>query len=113
MDLPTTQQTANTLKEEIEKYQALYSEYIQCAVDMHNYHQRFIRKPIRTIGPTIRNHIKKMIDIEKKMFKACKSVCAARVADFRARQRASGRIPTLAQKGQMLDENFKIRNIKK
>lgn len=116
MDLPNTQQTATILNEEIRKYKELYSEYLQCAIDLHNYHQQMIRKPIKTIGPTIRKHIKKMIEIERKMLKANATLCKARDADYKAKQRERGvRWKTLAEKGQYMDwDNGRvIRNIEK
>lgn len=116
MDLPSTQQTATILNEEIRKYQELYSEYLAHAVELHNYHQRMIRKPIKTLGPVVRNHIKKMIVLEKLMFKANASLCKARDADYKAKQRERGvRWKTLAEKGQYMDwENGRvIRNIEK
>ena len=104
MDLPTTQQTAITLNEELQKYKALYSEYIQHAIDLHNYHQKLITKPRRTLGPVVRKHIKEMIVLEKKLIIASVALCKARQADIKARKREKGiKFPTLAEKGQEID----------
>lgn len=56
--------------EKFEKYKALYSEYIDNAVAMHNYHQVFIKR--RGVRPNraARDHLRNLIRLEKALWKA-------------------------------------------
>lgn len=56
--------------EQYEAYKALYSEYIERSIELHNYHQAFMKtKGYRTIKQ-LKNSIKKIMILEKKLARA-------------------------------------------
>lgn len=116
MDLRNTQEVAEHFNRKRAEYEALYSEYVQCAVNLHNYHQQMLRKPLYSLKVVLRKHLREIIAIEKKMMKVATELCKAKKADLRARQYAQGkRRLTLEERGQENDKenNWVIRNKKK
>lgn len=116
MDLLNTQEVADHFNKKRAEYEALYSEYVQCAVTLHNYHQQMLRKPIFSLKKTLKKQLREIIAIEKKLIKASDELCNAKKADLRARQYAQGkRSLTLDQKNQENDKKNRwvIRNKQK
>jgi hypothetical protein len=58
--------------EKMEKYKALYANYIDHAVELHNYHLVFIKHVGYDTGLTVRKNIRNMIALEREMNKTCK-----------------------------------------
>lgn len=54
----------------MEHYKALYSKYIEHAVELHNYHQVFINNVGEESGQSVRSNIRNMIRLEKELQKA-------------------------------------------
>ena len=57
--------------EAMEKYKALYSQYIDHAVNLHNYHLLFMRNVGEETGVAVRSNLKYMMRLEKQLQKAC------------------------------------------
>ena len=55
--------------EKLDAYKDLYSDYVKELVNVHNYHQVFINHVGLESGREIRESLRKMIDIEKKLRK--------------------------------------------
>lgn len=53
----------------LEEYKAAYSEYIKYAVDLHNYHQSFIKTAGQETGFAVRKALRKMRELEARMLK--------------------------------------------
>lgn len=56
--------------EKFEKYKKLYSEYIDYAVKLHNYHQVFINHVGEESGKAVRTCLRNMLRLEKQLQKA-------------------------------------------
>jgi hypothetical protein len=56
----------------MEKYKALYSKYIDHAVELHNYHLVFIKHVGYDTGLTVRKNLRNMIALEREMNRTCK-----------------------------------------
>lgn len=56
--------------ENLERYKKLYSEYIDHAVNVHNYHLVFINTLGLESGKTVRSSLKYMIRLERELQKA-------------------------------------------
>lgn len=55
--------------EKLDAYKDLYSKYVKELVNVHNYHQVFVIHVGNDSGREIRESLRKMIDIEKKLRK--------------------------------------------
>lgn len=58
--------------EKMEKYKALYSKYIEHAVNLHNYHLVFIKHVGYDTGLAVRKNLRNMMTLEREMNKTCK-----------------------------------------
>lgn len=56
--------------EKMEHYKALYSKYIEHAVELHNYHQVFINHVGEESGQSVRSNLRNMIRLERELQKA-------------------------------------------
>lgn len=60
--------------DELEKYRALYGEYVSHMVDLHNTHQEYLRNTTYKNGNRIRTSLRKMIALNRELVKQTKGV---------------------------------------
>jgi hypothetical protein len=60
--------------DELEKYKALYSEYVSRMVDLHNDHQEFLNHTKQSTGIRVRAALKGMIVLNRELVKQTKLV---------------------------------------
>jgi hypothetical protein len=58
--------------EHMDKYRALYSKYIEHAVNLHNYHLVFIAFTGYDTGIALRRHLRMMRKLEIQMIRTCR-----------------------------------------
>lgn len=56
--------------EKFERYKELYSKYLEHAIELHNYHQVFIKRKGVRPGKQVRIQVKAIIKLEKELWKA-------------------------------------------
>lgn len=73
MDSQATATVQTILNEPLERYKALYSEYMATIVEMHNYNTQFLKfeKVRDRDGYHLRRTFKKLRDIDKQLWRAC------------------------------------------
>lgn len=54
----------------IQEYKDLYSQYVDLAVNLHNYHLQFMKHFSLEAGVGLRKTLKSMMKLEKKLIKA-------------------------------------------
>lgn len=69
--------------EKLEEYKALYSEYIKELVNVHNYHNTFIVFRGKSSGEAVRNSLRKIINIEKQLWKLSREAYLERLEEIK------------------------------
>lgn len=57
--------------EELEKYKALYSQFLEEVVNLHNAHYSFLKYSGRETKLKVRKIVKNIIKLQKDMYKGC------------------------------------------
>jgi len=71
----------------LDRYKELYSEYIERAVNLHNYHKSFISVASYDIGLQVRKQLRAMVSLEKEMLKISRLAYQERLRLVREQRR--------------------------
>jgi len=69
--------------EKLEYYKSLYSEYLEHAVNLHNYHHLFLRRGGQRPARAFSQAIKAMIKLERKLWRASVAAYYENLENFR------------------------------
>lgn len=73
--------------EKLEYYKSLYSEYLEHAVNLHNYHHLFLRRGGQRPARAFSQAIKAMIKLERKLWRASIAAYFESLENYKIEQR--------------------------
>jgi len=96
-------------KEEMAEYKQLYTQLIECMVELHNRHQIFIVRPSAINGRAVKSQARRMVKIQKALCLRTLPVARTKLAESRERNKEiNARRAAIKQHKKIKEEQYGI-----